>query len=435
VAVRLAEGDARIAALAGRSDSAFNEFVRERRRMVAEAHAWPEESVFSLHRHAVAVGLAETVSRVERRPGRSARERLDDWATHPVLGLLVAVAVLAGLFGASFLAGNGLASLLSLPMDAASQAVRGWAGDGLPGALVRGVFEGIAGGAGIVLPYLLPLLLILALLEDSGYLPRAAFLLDGLMHRIGLHGKSVIPLVLGYGCNVPALMVTRILESRRDRVITGLLVPLVPCSARTVVILALVAGILGPLWAVGVYVLNLLIAAGVGRVLARLSRSDDAGLVMDIPPWRVPPLRAVAHKVWLRTREFLVSAWPIILVASVVMAVLEWAGVGDWMNRLLAPLTSGVLGLPAVLGVTLVFGVLRKELALVLLYAALGTEDVASVLTPAQILGFSLFVTFYVPCVATVTTLGRELGWRWAGVSVALNTGLAIAVAAAARLL
>ena len=154
---------------------------------------------------------------------------------------------------------------------------------------------------------------------------------------------------------------------------------------------------------------------------------------MAVPAYRLPPLKAIAKKVWFRAYEFLVAAWPVLIVASVVMGALEYAGAGAWLNAALRPLTVGLLGLPEAVGVTLFFGVLRKELSLVLLYQALGTQDVASVMTPAQILGFTLFVTFYVPCVATITALVREVGWRWTGVSLALNTSVALVTAGAVR--
>jgi ferrous iron transport protein B len=295
--------------------------------------------------------------------------------------------------------------------------------------MLGGLVDGVIGGAGIVLPFLLPLLLLMSFLEDVGYLPRAAFLVDGLLHRIGLHGKSIIPLILGYGCNVPAIMGVRILESTRDRIITALLIPFTACSARIVVILALVAGFLGPWWALGVFVLNILVTALVGRILSAFVPGSAPGLLMDIPPYRLPPPKALAQKTWFRIREFLVHAWPIIIVASIVMAVLQYAQVDGYLNSFLSPLTSGVLGLPVVVGVTLVFGVLAKELSLVLLYAALGTSDIISVMSTTQILTFTLFVTFYVPCVATIAAQIREIGWRWTLVSVALNTVVAVLIA------
>ncbi len=435
VALRLLEGDAAVEEAAGALDPEFRAFAVERRKALARMHDWPEETVLASHRHAIAMDLFEAVARVVPRRKHSLGDRVDAVVMHPVAGLAIAGLAFASLFGVAFFVGDALAGLLEGPFEAVSDWIGPRASEGLGWALLRGLVDGVAGGVGIVLPYLLPLLLVLSLYEDLGYLPRAAFLVDGLMHRIGLHGKSVVPLVLGYGCSVPALMGTRILETPRDRVLTALLVPLVPCSARTVVILALVGAILGPLAALAVYALNLVVTAVVGRVMSSVARQGPgAGLLMDIPPYRVPPAQTVLRKVWFRAYEFLVAAWPVLIVASVVLGALEYVGVDRVVNAVLAPVTSGVLGLPEAVGVTLFFGVLRKELSLILLAQALGTPDIASAMTPAQILGFTIFVTFYVPCVASLATLVREVGWRWTGVSAALNTGLALVLAAAVRL-
>lgn len=435
LAVRLLEADPfLLKRLASRGDDAFLELAAALRQHLAELHGWPEESVFGSHRHAAAVDLFESVATVRSRRRRSKRERLDDVLMHPFWGLVLAAMALAGLFLVAFVVGNLVAGIVQRPFDALATAILPDAGGGLLADLGRGLLDGIAGGAGIVLPYLLPLLLVMSLMEDVGYLPRAAFLIDGLLHRVGLHGKSIIPLILGYGCNVPGILGTRILESPRDRVITALLVPLTACSARTVIILALVAATMGPLAALGVYALNILITALAARLLSAIVPGTAPGLLMDIPPYRIPPVRAVLKKVWFRVREFLVSAWPVLVVASVFLGVLEHFGVDAWVNEALRPVTVSVLGLPEAVGVTLFFGILRKELSLVMLFQALGTADVASVLTAAQLMTFTLFVTFYVPCVSTLAAQVREVGWRWTAVGVVLNTAIAMAVAVAARL-
>ena len=435
VALRLLEGDPVIEKEAHRAEPAFLEYALAERKRLAEMHDWPEETTLSSHRHAVALDLFEDVARVVPRRRQSFRDRLDKVVMHPFLGLVVAAAAMASLFLVAFQLGDGLAGLVMGPFETLSGKLAPLAASSALWAVARGFLEGVAGGVGIVLPYLLPLLFMMSLYEDVGYLPRAAYMVDGFFHRIGLHGKSVIPLILGYGCNVPAIMGTRILETPRDRILTSLLVPFVPCSARTVVILALVAAILGPVYALGIYVLNIGVTAVVGRVLSSFVKGHQAGLLMDVPPYRIPSLRSLLKKVWFRTYEFLVAAWPILIIASVVMGILEYVGVDQWMNAFLRPLTVGLLGLPEAVGVTLFFGLLRKELSLILLFQALGTEDVASVMTTAQILGFTLFVTFYVPCVATVATLVREVGWRWAGVSVSLNTGVALLLAYVVRII
>lgn len=435
IAARLLEADDAVGEAARAADPAFSVFVGDLRRRLAEMHAWPEESVLASHRHAAAVDLFEAVARVVPRRSRLAGDRVDDLVLHPVLGLGVAAAAFAALFAVAFVVGDVLSGIVFRPFEALSEVLGPRAADHLGWALLKGTVEGVGGGAAVVLPYLLPLLFLMSLFEDLGYLPRAAFLLDGLLHRAGLHGRSVVPLILGYGCSVPGVMAARALETRTERVVTAMMVPLVACSARTVVILALVGAILGPWWTLAVYALNILVAGAAGRTVAAFLREPASEFVVEIPPWRVPPPLMVLKKVWLRVREFLVAAWPIVIAASALMAVLDHVEVDDSMNRALAPLTSSVLGLPEAVGVTLIFGLLRKELAVVMLFQALDTTDVSTAMTAVQVLSFTVFVTFYVPCVATVAMLVREVGWRWAGVSVALNASLAVVAAALVRLL
>ena len=175
----------------------------------------------------------------------------------------------------------------------------------LIGSLFSGIFMGVAGGLTIVLPYLLPFLLALAVLEDSGYLPRMAYILDNLMHRIGLHGKSVLPLILGYGCYVAAIMETRILESRRDSRITAALAAFIPCSARTIVIYGLVAAYLGPLWALGIYLLNIVVIMVIALApgLAMAGPEDvlvapDAEVISQLAQ-RIVSLMAYCRRRWV----------------------------------------------------------------------------------------------------------------------------------------
>jgi ferrous iron transport protein B len=284
----------------------------------------------------------------------------------------------------------------------------------------------------IVLPYLLPFLIGLAILEDTGYLPRMAYILDNFMHRIGLHGKSVLPLMLGYGCSVPAIMSARILPSR-DRRITAVLASFIPCSARTVVIFGLVAAFMGPWWALFIYLLNLVLVVVLGNVLARTMKGAPPGLILEIPELQVPSLRTLAAKTWLTLKEFITIAWPLLVASSVVLGLLEWAHSARAVNALLSPLTVTVLGLPAAVGMTLVFGVLRKELTLVMLVQAMGTTNLNAVLTDGQMLTFTLFVVFYVPCVATIAVMAKELGWRDTAVISAFSVVVAVVVAVAGR--
>jgi ferrous iron transport protein B len=260
-----------------------------------------------------------------------------------------------------------------------------------------------------------------------------AYILDSFMHRLGLHGKSVLPLILGYGCSVPAIMATRILESDRDRRLTAALAAFIPCSARTVVIYGLVAAFVGPLWALAVYLLNLVVLATMGAVMARLVKGASPGLILEIPDLRLPVARTLVAKTWLSLKEFIVIAWPLLILSSAVLGVLEWMRADGLLNAVLAPLTVAVLGLPAAVGVSLIFGVLRKELTLVMMVQALGLTELAevpAVMSTGQLVTFTLFVVFYVPCVATVAAMAREVGWKTtaaiSALAVLLATGIAV---------
>jgi ferrous iron transport protein B len=293
--------------------------------------------------------------------------------------------------------------------------------------LLKGAIQGVGGAIGIVLPYLIPFLAGLAVLEDIGYLPRAGYLMDGLMHKIGLHGKSVIPFILGYGCSVPAVMATRILDSPRDRFITAMLSVMVPCVARTTVIFGLVGYFLGPTLAFLLYIINILVIAIAGKVMTKIFPRVTPGLIMEIPSYKIPSLRVVAAKVWLRVREFIVVAFPLLIAGSLLLSLFEYLHWDHYLNLAFLPITWA-LGLPMSLGVTLIFGVFRKELTLIMLFQALGTTQVASVLSAGQMMTFTIFVLFYIPCVATIAVLTRELGKGKTALVLASTTGIALVI-------
>jgi small GTP-binding protein len=385
-------------------------------------------------RHALAEGLAAEYSQQGERY-LTLRDRLDDILLHPVLGYLALVAVLLTFFQLVYGLGRLVEPpLLALFLSLAERVGSLFVDGSLPQVLVLGLLQGIAAGVAIVLPYLVPFLLGLALMEDLGYLPRVAFLMDSLMHRIGLHGKAVVPFILGYGCNVPAVMATRTLEEPRDRYLAAALATLVPCAARISVVFGLVAFYMGPLAAMALYLFNLLVIALAGRVLSNLMPEDTPGLILEMPPYRAPTLRAVANKAWFRTREFAVEAMPALIVGSAVLALLEFFRLATFFDALVRPLTW-LLGLPAAAGVPLIFGVLRKELSLIMLGQALGTTNFGSVLTSVQMFVYSVFVVFYIPCIATLSALKRELGTRAMLVIAGTTILIATVAAFAARLL
>ena len=408
-------------------DAPLRNRIDAAKQSILEQRQAPAYEVISAERHHLALKLFEQTSRVRRAGKLSWERRLDDLLMHPILGYPIMAAIFLSFFFLIFKIGSPLENLLLKPFSHIRGDLAALLGQGLAFHVADGFVQGIGGGIAIVLPYFLPLLILMAILEDLGYLARAGFLLDTFMHRIGLHGKSVSPFILGFGCNVPAIVSTRILESRRDRVITSLLIPFIPCSARSTIILALVAVFLGPFWALGFYAFNILAVAAVGRLLTLFYKEPSPGLILEIPSLKTPSPRHILQKTYIELRSFFRFAWPLLIVGSVVLSLLQFLGLDRVLNSLLSPLVVHGLGLPKELGITLVFGFLRKELSLVMMLQALGVgySDLLSVITPEQILVFSVFVSFFIPCLSTFAVLWRESGKRVAF----LSAGLSIATA------
>lgn len=381
--------------------------------------------------------LAEVISAEVVRQGTrklTFRDKLDDYLLHPFWGYVFLILILYLFFQTVFSFGG----LIEKPLLSLSQRIEA---NLLAGVIVEqvwikdvliGLVQGVSGGLAIVLPYLLPFLLGLGLLEDVGYLPRIAFLMDALMHRMGLHGGAIVPFILGFGCNVPSIMATRTIDDRKERYIAGALATLVPCAARLAVVFGLVAFYLGPLAALAIYIFNLFVIAITGRLLARALPEDHPGLILEIPPYREPTIKAVVQKAWFRVKEFIVEAWPVLIVGSIILAVLNTFNISQYLNLLFMPFTW-LLGLPSRVGVPLIFGILRKELSLVMLGQALGSMDFRGLLTPSQMITYTVFVIFYMPCLATLVTLHKELGKRETWSIMGLTLVIALVSAMVAR--
>ncbi len=390
------------------------------------------EEVLSAERHSRAMELYEKVATIGR-PTVGLRDRLDWLLMHKFFGYIFFGLIMYALFLVVFKVGALIEGPMMGLFDRSIDVLAGI----IPQTsvwffVVRGLIQGVAGAVGIVLPYLFPFWTGLAILEDVGYLPRAGYLMDVFMHKIGLHGKSVIPFILGYGCSVPAVLATRILDSPRDRFITAALSVMVPCAARTTVIFGLVGYFLGPELAFLLYVINLVVIAIAGRIMTKLFPRVTPGLILEIPSYKVPAMRVIASKVWLQAREFIVLAWPLLIGGSVLLSLFEFGHIDYYLNLGLLPVTWS-LGLPVGLGVTLVFGIFRKELTLIMLFQALGTTQLASVMSPTQMMTFTLFVLFYIPCVATIAVLIRELGRRKTAAVLATTTSIALLVSLLSR--
>jgi ferrous iron transport protein B len=432
LAVKLLEGDPFFLERSKREGLGDLEEVENQRSVLGRSRGRSVEEVFSAERHHLAMNIFEAVTKVGS-PTIGLRDHIDALLMHPVLGYVFFAAIMYGFFFVVFKVG----ALVEAPiMGLFDRSVAALATvidpQGLGFFLLRGLIQGVAGAVGIVLPYLVPFLAGLAVLEDVGYLPRAGYLMDVFMHKIGLHGKSVIPLILGYGCSVPAVMATRILDSPRDRFITAMLSVMVPCVARTTVIFGLIGYFLGPTLAFLLYIIDIFVVAIAGKVMTKIFPRVTPGLILEIPSYKVPSARVIASNVWLRARDFVVLAWPLLIGGSILLSIFEYTHISYYLNLGFLPITWA-LGLPMSVGVTLIFGVFRKELTLIMLFQALGTTQVASILSAGQMMTFALFVLFYIPCVATIAVLTRELGRVRTVAILGLTTATALVVALVAR--
>lgn len=354
------------------------------------------------------------------------QDRMDALISHPILGYGVLLFVLLLFFMCIFYVGNFLASLIEPSLAAFGQTFAPlqesspflWFS-------INGAYQGVVGAIGIVLPYFIPLVLLTSLLEETGYMSRLVLLIDGLMHKIGLHGKSIIPFMLGMGCSVPALYATRMLENPRDRVITAILIPFIPCSARLTVVFALAAAFTGPFWAVIIFAYIMLIIGSMGKVLSRVM-PDTSGLIMEIVPLKFPSLKNSLIKTWLKIKNFLGDALLFLILGGIVLGWVEYFNIASVFDTLFSPIISGLLSLPEKLGSTLVFGFLRKELVLVMTYQTLGVSTLSSLpMTISQVVVFIIFVCLYFPCLSTFIVLWKEFKWKIAVSSAVFSLLLA----------
>jgi ferrous iron transport protein B len=396
--------------------------------------------------------IGRMVRAAVRRPRAGAislTERLDRVATHIYAGPLVLLGLLGLTFWFVYQASSPLVGLLEAAIGLAAEWTRASLGSA-PAWLSGLLADGVLGGVGTVLT-LLPMLALffaaIAFLEDIGYLARGAFVADRFMHRIGLHGKSFLPLFLGFGCNVPAVLGARILDSRRDRLLTTLLVPLVPCAGRLAVLVFITGALFGgygPLVTLALLALALGVMAASGALLNRLLfQGESPAFIMELPLYHLPNWRTIGLHTWRHVVDFVVRAGTVILVLSVGIWALAslpgggieqsyLAGLGRWLEPL-----GGLMGLDWRLMVALLASVVAKEQALATL-AILAASSEASLaaalpqlLTPAAGLAFLVVQMLFVPCVGTLTAIRQETGsWRWTALSVAYLAAVSFTVGA-----
>ena len=407
--------------------------ILELRREAEQSLPRPLEEELHADRHHQAATLFETVSRLGPPvEGRGWRYWLDELFLHPRWGLLGSLGVFALVL---FVVFKGSVFLDSITAARLIDWVSAWQPQSTVGVIGRAVADGLIGLVGIVIPYMIPLVLLLVWLEEAGIMQRIAFVVDRGFHKIGLHGGVALPFLLGLGCNVPAIAGAAAVASGRDRIVASLLITFVPCSARSAIILAIGGKYLGGLGVFAVFMLTMLVIALLGRLLTWRYPETGPGQVIEIPQYALPSTRSLVSKTWMRTSDILTIVTPLLVGGSIILALLNHVGADAFINTVLTPITSWWLGLPIVLGVPILFGILRKELSLLMIFQALGSFDIGTYLDWVQIMTFLIFLTFYIPCVSTFAVMLRTIGRKEAFFSIALSVGVALLVSGVIRAL
>ena len=439
MAIRLLERPDEMLALLPHSDELIRVANDQRQRLQTTYGKSAKEVIAHARRGFVHGALEETLTHAQHDTGHSWADRVDKILTNKWVGLPLLMLVLWLVFECTFTLGSYPQAWIAQGVDA----LVSWLHRLMPDTwwsslLLDGVLMGI-GAVLAFLPNIIIMFLFLSLMEDSGYMARAAYVLDKMMHHIGLHGSSFIPMLMGFGCNVPAIMAARDISNKKDRALTMLMVPFMSCSARLPVYMLFVGAFFAEQKAIvmlSLYVLGVVLSILFAFIMQRTSafRQPKHDYVSELPAYRYPTLRTTGLHIWERVADYLQKIPAVIIWASVIIWALTYfptgnmhdmehsylAAIGHWMEPMMKP-----LGFDWKMSVCLLTGLPAKE-AIVSTMGILYPSDTAlTAFTPVTAYAFMAFVLLYFPCVATITTLGKELGAKWAWFSLIQSMVLA----------
>jgi ferrous iron transport protein B len=429
IAIKLLEKDAEIVRLVQDKKPEMVEIAKQLSANLEEIHGHDSSIVISDERSHLASHITRDIVRIVPQKKISLGDKFEAITTHKIMGYLVMIFILGGMFLTVLSFGNWFSGRLDIIFKGWHNWWNNTIGITFLDSLGWSAIESVLALVQIAFPYILPFYIILYILEDWGYIARISFLMDHLMHKMGIHGKACISFIIGFGCNVPGCLSCRIMESKRERFITAVLVTLIPCSAVSVIIFGLVGKYVGILWALGLYLFAMVGVFIVGKISSKLLLGEPVELIMAMPDYKTPQIKTIVYQTWDALKEFIFIAAPIVIVSGVIIQAISLAGWMPAISSSLSPVTVSWLGLPAITGILLIFGILRKELILVMLAAFLGTTNFADVLTSRQMITLAVVSMFYVPCVATISVLWKEYGWKKALAICILETGGAIFLA------
>ena len=439
MAVRLLERPDEMLALLPHSDELIRVAAEQRARLLYEYGLPAKEVIAKARRGFVHGALEETLTHAKNDTGHSIADKIDNILTNKWLGLPVLMLVLYVVFECTFTLGSYPQEWISMGINILAE----WLRELMPIAwwsslLIDGVVMGI-GAVLAFLPNIIIMFFFLSLMEDSGYMARAAYMMDKIMHRIGLHGSSFIPMLMGFGCNVPAIMAARDITNKKDRAITMMMVPFMSCSARLPVYMLFVGAFFAEqkaLVMLSLYIIGVLLSIGFAWVMQHMPafRQPKHDYVSELPPYRRPTLRNTGLHIWERVADYLQKIPAVIIWASIIIWALTYfptgnmdnmeesylATIGHWMEPVMRP-----LGFDWKMSVCLLTGLPAKEAIVSTMGILYPAETALSAFTPVTAYAFMVFVLLYFPCVATITTLRREIGAKWAWYSVAQSLVLA----------
>ena len=439
MAIRLLERPDEMLALLPHSEQLIQAAAEQRARLLYEYGMTAKEVIAKARLGFVHGALEETLSHAQNDTGHTIADKLDKILTNRWVGLPLLMLILWGVFECTF----SLGAYPQVWITGGCEALAQWLHTLMPvswwaSLLIDGILMGV-GAVLAFLPNIIIMFFFLSLMEDSGYMARAAYTMDKIMHRIGLHGSSFIPMLMGFGCNVPAIMAARDITNKKDRALTMLMVPFMSCSARLPVYMLFVGAFFAEqkaLVMLSLYVLGVVLSIVFALIMQRTApfRQPKHDYVSELPPYRRPTLRNTGLHIWERVADYLQKIPAVIIWASIIIWALTYfptgnmadmehsylATIGHWIEPVLRP-----LGFDWKMSVCLLTGLPAKE-AIVSSLGILYSSDMAlSAFTPVTAYAFMSFVLLYFPCVATITTLGKELGAKWAWFSLIQSMVLA----------
>ena len=439
MAIRLLERPDEMLALLPHSDQLIRVAAEQRARLLYEYGKTAKEVIAQARRGFVHGALEETLKHAKNDTGHSIADKIDKLLTNRWIGLPILILILYGVFECTFSLGAYPQAWIATGVEALAEWLRGllptiwWSS-----LLIDGVLMGI-GAVLAFLPNIIIMFFFLSLMEDTGYMARAAYAMDKIMHRIGLHGSSFIPMLMGFGCNVPAIMAAKDITNKKDRALTMMMVPFMSCSARLPVYLLFIGAFFAQHKAIvmlSLYIMGVVLSIIFAMIMKHTPafRQPKHDYVSELPPYRRPTLRNTGLHIWERVVDYLQKIPAVIIWASVIIWALTYfptcsmtdmehsylAMIGHWIEPVMRP-----LGFDWKMSVCLLTGLPAKE-AIVSTMGILYPADTAlSAFTPVTAYAFMVFVLLYFPCIATITTLQKEIGAKWAWFSVAQSMILA----------